>query len=67
MLGDCFADSGHDFVCPEVQCRVADAVARREQVNESGGTVFKHGESQLLYPLRHSAPYPAALVVAGRW
>src|SRR5208282_5844493 len=22
-LGDCFADGGHDFVCPEVQYRVA--------------------------------------------
>ena len=64
-LGDCFADGGHDFVCPEVQRRVADAVARREQVDESGGAVFEHGEGQFLYPLRHSAPDPAALVVAG--
>src|ERR1017187_5485315 len=63
-LGNCFADGGHDFVCPEVQCRVADGVARREQVDESGGGAFKHGESQFLYPLRHSAPGPAALIVA---
>ena len=66
-LSDCFADGGHDFVCPEVQCRVAEAVARTEQVDESGGAVFKHGESQFLYPLGHSASDPAALVVAGLW
>src|SRR5271166_6359806 len=66
-LGDCFADGGRDFACPEVQCRLADAVARTEQVDESGGGAFEHGESQFLYPLRHPAPDPAALVVAGLW
>src|ERR1035438_4477603 len=65
VLGDCFADGGHDFVCPQVQCRVADDVARREQVDESGSAVVKHGGSQFRCPLRHCAPDPAAVVVAG--
>ena len=54
-------------MCPEVHRRVAEDVARREQVDESGGAVFKHSESKFLYPLRHSTPDPAALVVAGLW
>src|SRR5580704_6755792 len=67
VLGDCFADGGHDFVCPEVQCGVADDVAGSDQVDQRGGAAFNHRESQFLYPLRHSAPDPAALVVAGGW
>jgi hypothetical protein len=47
---------------PEVECNVADAVARRDQVDESGGAVLKHGYGQLLYPLLHSASGPAAQV-----
>ena len=52
---------------PKVQCHVVDDVARRDQVDESGGGVFKHGERQFLYPLCHSASDPTALVVAGLW
>ena len=63
-LGDCCADGGHDFVCPKVQCRVADAVARTDHVLESGGSMLEHGRSELLYPLRHSTPDPAAVVVS---
>ena len=63
--GDGFAGGGHDFVRPEIQCRVADAVAGRNQVDERGGAVFTHGERQFLYPLAHSASDPAALFVTG--
>ena len=43
-LGQCFADGGDDFVGPEVHCRVGDGLAGTDQVHESGGAAFKHGE-----------------------
>ena len=66
-LGHRFSDGGYDFVGPEFEGRVADGVARRDQVDEGGGAMFQDGEGQFVDPLRYSTPGPAALVIAGPW
>jgi len=46
---------------------MSDPACRGSAVGDclAGGAVCKHGEGQFRYPLRHSAPNPPTLVVAG--
>src|ERR1700722_3052099 len=64
-LGDCLSDSGRNVEGPTVQRRVTHAVAGSNQVDERGSVVFTHREGEFFDPLRHAAPDPAAIVVAG--
>ena len=58
---------GRDFVCPNVQCRVTDAVARPDQVDEGRSAALEYGERQFLHPLLRCTSDPTPLVVTGLW